>query len=279
MHLDHTCKNCGNSFKGNFCNTCGEKFYTDNDKSVKHLAEEALHFITHFDTKFFTTIRSVLFKTGIYSLDYAEGKRKKYFKPVSLFLIIVILYLIFPKFKGLNMNFDTYSVPQYGYAFLAKPVVQAKLAAGLSIDAIRAHYNETSPKFAKFLLLLFLPLTAVTFKALFFRRRKYFFDHFILAAELNTFFIALVFLLLPLLMTIIATISKESVLLFADGGIILSAAGVVLLLVTIIAFRRFYGEKWGWCTIKAIIFFLVFNYVIKFIYNSILFLLVMLFVH
>jgi hypothetical protein len=44
MHPYHACKNCGHAFEGKFCNACGEKFYTDKDKSVKHLLEEAFHF-------------------------------------------------------------------------------------------------------------------------------------------------------------------------------------------------------------------------------------------
>jgi hypothetical protein len=31
------CKNCGNSFAGKFCNNCGEKVYTDHDKSFAHI--------------------------------------------------------------------------------------------------------------------------------------------------------------------------------------------------------------------------------------------------
>lgn len=37
-----TCKNRGNQFTGNFCNRCGEKVYTDHDKSVSHFLKTPL---------------------------------------------------------------------------------------------------------------------------------------------------------------------------------------------------------------------------------------------
>src|SRR5438128_2634934 len=111
----HTCKNCHNNFKGSFCNYCGEKVYTEHDKSIKHVLEEALHFVSHFEGKLLATIKSIILKPGKYSSDFCYGIRRKYYQPVSLFLLMVILYLLFPKMQGLNMRFETYVSPDYSY--------------------------------------------------------------------------------------------------------------------------------------------------------------------
>ena len=50
---EHKCKNCGNFFYGNYCNICGEKVYTEHDKSILHFFEDAVHFLTHFEGNFF----------------------------------------------------------------------------------------------------------------------------------------------------------------------------------------------------------------------------------
>ncbi len=279
MPLFFTCINCGNTFEGKFCNACGEKFYTDKDKSFKHLAEEAVHFITHFDSKFLITLKSVLLKTGQYALAFTQGKRKKYIKPVTLFLIVVVLYLIFPMFKGLNMQFNTYLNPRYGYTSFAVPIVNAKISKGITREELKIHYDETSPKFAKFLLLLYLPLTAAALSLLFIRRRKFFFDHFILATELNTFYVFVLFLVVPLMVVISEFISPPSVKYFNDDGIAFISVFIMFIIVTSFAFKRFYQEKWIWSSLKAIIFMLLYNFVIKSIYNIVLFLLVMFFLH
>src|SRR4051812_49053712 len=101
LMTDHTCKNCGNRFNGKFCNQCGEKVYTDKDRSVLHFVEEGFHFLTHFDGNFITTLKAIFIRPGQLSQDYSIGIRKKYFKPLSLFLILVVLYLLFPMFRGL----------------------------------------------------------------------------------------------------------------------------------------------------------------------------------
>src|SRR2546423_13621943 len=100
----NTCKNCGNTFTGKYCNNCGEKVYTEEDRSVIHFFDEGLHFITHFEGNFFITLKTIFTKPGNLSLDYCDGIRKKYFKPLSFFLLLVVLYLLFPVFEGLNMK-------------------------------------------------------------------------------------------------------------------------------------------------------------------------------
>src|SRR6476620_2272424 len=103
-----TCPSCGNNFTGNYCNHCGEKLITEHDKKLSHVFEEALHFITHFDSKFLTTVKLVLTRTGFVSKEYCAGRRKKYFKPISLFLISVVVYLLVPALPaGMNIRFES----------------------------------------------------------------------------------------------------------------------------------------------------------------------------
>ena len=100
----HICKNCNHAFTGKYCNHCGEKVYSEKDRSVLHFFEEGLHFITHFEGTFFNTLKKIFTRPGQLSVDYCNGKRKTYFKPLSLFLLLVVLYLLFPFFEGLNMK-------------------------------------------------------------------------------------------------------------------------------------------------------------------------------
>jgi hypothetical protein len=280
--MEHTsliCKNCGGSFLGKYCNSCGEKVYDEKDKKMSHFLGEALHFSTHLEGKFFTTIKTIFITPGKLSLDYCNGIRKKYFKPLSLFLFIVILYLLFPLAKGLNMRFNTYVSPEYNYAWYAKPIADKKMEKqNISIDELSAKYDAKSQKFAKPFLLLILPLTGLVLFFLFYKSRKFFFDHFVLGIELSSTIFAIMFLLFPLLKLISTAIYHASEVLFEDGGIFNFVAFGILLIMLLLAVKRFYGQNWLWSFFKAITFLLLFAIVvINVIYNFILFVVVNLF--
>ena len=79
---ENECKNCGNRFTGKYCNVCGEKVYTEKDKSIKYIIEEGFHFLTHFEGTFLKSLKAIITRPGTLSLDYCNGIRKKYFKPL-----------------------------------------------------------------------------------------------------------------------------------------------------------------------------------------------------
>jgi Protein of unknown function (DUF3667) len=116
------CKNCGNHFVDNYCSHCGQKAFEANDRHIIALFGELLHFVTHFEGSFWTSLKTMLMKPGQMSLDYCNGVRKKYFKPVSMFLFIVVLYLVFPGFLGLNV-----SLTEYRQSFLAGRLIQSQV--------------------------------------------------------------------------------------------------------------------------------------------------------
>lgn len=271
------CKNCGNSFSGKFCNNCGEKVYSDHDKTLKHLLEDAFHFFTHFDSKFLKTVKLVLLKPGYVSQQYCQGIRKPFYKPISLFIICIILYLLFPFFKGLNMRFESYQAVQYNYSALVAPLIKNKLANNVySLEQLTEKYNIASPKFAKLMMLIYLPMTAFALQLLFFKRKKYYFDHFIIGTEINSFFILIGFLIVPIIVKLLTWIWPSSAYLFQDDSVFYMGIVAGFWIVFSIALKRFYQEKWVYTIPKAFLFLLGFMFVIKFVYDLLLFYLVML---
>ena len=162
MHMESTltvCKNCGREFSGNFCNQCGEKAYREQDKKLSHVVEEIFHFTTHLDSKFLTTLRLIFTKPGFVSKEYCEGKRKKYFKPVSLFLIGVVIYLLFPLLQGMNISFSNHIQNNgflgvnYTKEWALKKMEKKRTTEG----ALAQAFDRTSPKVAKLMMLVLLP--------------------------------------------------------------------------------------------------------------------------
>jgi hypothetical protein len=279
-HTILTCKNCGHSFFGEYCNSCGEKVYDEKDKKMSHFFGEAFHFSTHLDGKFFTTIKTIFATPGKFSLDYCNGIRKKYFKPLSLFLLIVILYLLFPIAKGLNMGFNTYISPEYNYAWFAKPIADKKMKKlDIGMDELATKYDAKSQKFAKPFLLLVLPFTGLLLFLLFYKRNNFFYDHFVLSIELSSTIFAIMFLIYPLLYLLSRLIFASAEIIFRDGGVMNYIVLGILLLMIIIANKRFYGQKLFWTIFKSILFLAIFEFVIiDLIYNFMLFVTVNLFI-
>jgi hypothetical protein len=273
------CKNCSQQLTGKFCSNCGEKVYTNHDKNIGHFFEEGFHFITHFDGKFFTTLKTVITKPGQLSLDYCNGVRKKYFKPLSFFLVVVVLYLLFPKFQGLNMTFSTYVNKEYKYASYALPIAKNKIAVQkISGNELAEHYNARSEKFAKPFLLILLPFSAILLWILFFKR-KLFFDHFVLGVELNAILICIQFLIAPLLYTISTAIYSPAANFFADDN--LSPFFIIetslLLFIIVKATKKFYNQNWWWTISKSVLFLSLYMFIIIDIYKMLLYFSIMLF--
>jgi hypothetical protein len=280
LTTNQTCKACGNSFMGKYCSQCGEKVYTDHDKSVLHIAEETVHFVTHFEGSFLTTAKTIFTRPGKLANEYCNGSRKKYFKPISFFLLCIVLYLLFPKFDGLNMKFNSYISRQYNYTWLTTPVAINKLhSSGITQEQLREKYDKESAKVSKIFLLALIPLTAVVLFVLFYTKHRYFFDHFIMATEFVSMMVVIVFLLLPLIVFLGSKIYPPTASFLTDDN---NAAVIVIHLVLAtflsIALKRFYQQTWFLTILKAIIFLIIFDFGVMYIYHCLTYLLVMLLV-
>lgn len=92
---ESNCLNCGTEVVGRYCHNCGQ----ENIEPVESTWHFVIHFfndITHFDGKFFTTLKDLLFKPGYLSKEYMVGKRVRYLNPVRMYLFTsFIFFLIF----------------------------------------------------------------------------------------------------------------------------------------------------------------------------------------
>src|SRR5689334_17205611 len=80
------CKNCEGSFEGKFCSNCGQK--ADIHRiTLKHLFHELFHAITHADKGILLLAKDLLTRPGYVAREYLDGKRKKYFNPLSFMVI------------------------------------------------------------------------------------------------------------------------------------------------------------------------------------------------
>jgi hypothetical protein len=264
------CKNCSNQYTGKFCNNCGEKVFDNHSKRVTHLFGEAFHFLTHFEGSFFTTLKTIIIKPGQFSLDYCNGIRKKYFKPVSLFMLLVVLYLLFPRFQGLNMKLNTYASNQYDYTWVSIPLIKKAIREkNVDYKTIALIYDAKSQSVSKLALFLMLPLGGgLLLFLLFWVKKKLFFDHFILSVELNSFFIALHFLSIPFISFLVASINKSWESFFWDDSKWLEIITIIIdITFFTLAIIKFYAQKWYVSLLLALLYGIIFVKVILYIYK------------
>jgi hypothetical protein len=92
---ERDCLNCGTIVHGKYCHHCGQ----ENVEPKETFWGMVTHFfndITHFDGKFFTTVKDLLFKPGFLPAEYMKGRRMSYLNPVRMYVFTsAVFFLIF----------------------------------------------------------------------------------------------------------------------------------------------------------------------------------------
>ncbi len=89
------CLNCNAIVQGNFCHICGQE-NLEPQESAWHLVTHFFNDITHFDGKFFSTLKYLLVKPGFLSSEYKQGRRSSYLNPIRMYVFTsAIFFLIF----------------------------------------------------------------------------------------------------------------------------------------------------------------------------------------
>jgi hypothetical protein len=88
-----TCKNCDAPLTGKFCSNCGQKAEIHRI-TLSHVFHDFLHAFTHADKGFLLLIKKLITKPGIVAREYIEGKRKKYFNPLSFLVITSTIHAL-----------------------------------------------------------------------------------------------------------------------------------------------------------------------------------------
>jgi hypothetical protein len=95
---EKNCLNCNAEVAGRYCQVCGQE-NLEPKESFWVLATHFLHDMTHFDGKFFSTLKFLLFKPAFLSKEYLKGRRTSYLHPIRMYVFTsFIFFLIFFNF-------------------------------------------------------------------------------------------------------------------------------------------------------------------------------------
>ncbi|RZL45123.1 MAG: DUF3667 domain-containing protein, partial [Pedobacter sp.] len=73
---DHNCLNCGFNVEEHYCSRCGQPNLELKENFWDFISHSIAHYF-HFDNKFFQTLKPLITKPGIVTLDYLAGKRAR----------------------------------------------------------------------------------------------------------------------------------------------------------------------------------------------------------
>jgi hypothetical protein len=184
---EHTCKSCGNRFHGYYCNVCGEKVQSPQDRSFNAFLSNILIAITFADSKFLKTLWWVIRKPGFISKESAEGRTVKYLKPISLFFVLNLVYFLFPVIQLFNASLKTQLHAAYG-TWINEIVAHAMVNLRIKdIDSFSIIYNQKTASLAKLMVMVFVILGALPLNLLYRKRNRYFSDHVGFMVELACF--------------------------------------------------------------------------------------------
>lgn len=191
------CGNCAAALTGPFCAQCGEKKLSPHDYSVAHLAEEVLDGFTHFDTRFLRTVKVMFTRPGELSNAYFHGGRSRYTKPLSLFIILnVIFFFIQPHTALFGYKYAQYSaIPRYSAD------IQTHLRATREPEATyAARFNENLQHQKKSILIGAVPFLALVMSLLFIGSGRTYAEHLVFSVQVYAFFLAYVVVVVLLVM-------------------------------------------------------------------------------
>lgn len=111
FHKEENCLNCGYPLVGKFCAQCGQKAFLHKD-SFWHMAMHFAGDYFHYNSKFWTTLKALLFAPGQATLEYIQGKRVKYLNPIQLYIFVTTVFFLFVFMgKGDDHNEKVYNSP------------------------------------------------------------------------------------------------------------------------------------------------------------------------
>ncbi|MEO6314645.1 MAG: DUF3667 domain-containing protein [Chitinophagaceae bacterium] len=93
QRVEKVCLNCGAALTDRYCQQCGQE-NTEPKETVWALVSHFFNDITHFDGKFFNTVKYLVTKPGFLSAEYIKGRRAGYLHPIRMYVFTSAFFFI-----------------------------------------------------------------------------------------------------------------------------------------------------------------------------------------
>ncbi len=90
---EKVCLNCGADLYGRYCHVCGQE-NLEPKETFWHLITHYFYDITHFDGKFFSTLKYLILRPGFLPRAYLNGHRTSYLHPIRMYVFTSAFFFI-----------------------------------------------------------------------------------------------------------------------------------------------------------------------------------------
>jgi hypothetical protein len=268
------CSNCGSPHASTFCAECGERQPSGADYSTRHLVTEAFHELANVDGRLWRSVVPLLSKPGFLTVEYFAGRRGRYMRPFSLFVLLNVAFFFVQPYTGLlRYTYEMYTGSNDGLAAMA----QAKQhELGLSAPAFEQRMDDELRDEKKSLLLVAVPLFAAVLLGLYAGSGRVYVEHLVFSVHAYAFilfyftaFSTLGWAILGLLYRAAPVTLPLFRFLGGEAGIFLTlCVGIVPYLA--FGLHRFYGTPGPASIARALVLFMVFQALIL-VFRNVLF--------
>jgi Protein of unknown function (DUF3667) len=228
-----------------FCPRCGEAPIEPRELTLLGLGEKLFSAFTSIDTRTARTVWCLLRRPGALTLAWIDGVRKPYVAPITLFLLVNVLFFAVQSLTGesvFSSSLDSHLHHQDWSEFARTRVSERLAGSGATLAEYAQEFDRTVVTHAKSLIILMTGVFALLLPLVFLRERRPFMVHVVFSLHHYSFL-----LLLFCVALFAATLSAW----FGIGGLqtpavdtvlsvlLLSACGLYLYL----AIGRAYGAR------------------------------------
>jgi hypothetical protein len=249
---------------GNYCPACGEKVLGKEDRSFRTFLNNIFLALTLADSRFVKGLWLIVSRPGFLSREFAEGRKVKYIKPLSIFFLLNLVYFLFPVIQLFNASLRTQINSFQGKLVMQSVAVKMTRMGIHEVGAFSVLYDQKTAGFSKMMVIVFVIIASLPLNIIYRSRNRYFIDHVGLSIELVCFNLLINALLLTL-----------AVNLLGLGDRLDEVALTLIFLTTNLYFLIrsgliFYGEKWPTLVLKSLLMVLVLKVALE-LYRAILF--------
>ena len=168
--MAETCLNCGNPVMDNYCSNCGQKKFKRIDK--KYIWNELQYTVFHTNKGFLYSIKRILKNPGKTAREFIDGSRVNHYKPILLVFVLsgVATFISYKILNVRKMMSDYFSQQQ-------------QMNSKFTGDLMSFLSSYTS-----ILMLLSVPLFALTTKIAFRKWGHNYYEHIVMNAYILSFY-------------------------------------------------------------------------------------------
>lgn len=255
------CPNCGSLLVTEFCAQCGQE-NKDYHISFFRLIGDLLGDTFNFDTRLTNSIKPLLFKPGLLTREYMDGRRARYVPPLRTYIFISIVFFALAAISNEPNSYVTYE-PATSSEFMSADNVEEEVAAEMGdspgwVRELVAGLVRGGKLFGakpqlviqkmlsniSLAMFILLPVYALFLKILYAFSRRYYMEHLIFALHVHGF----TFLIFSVMMIWSQWIAPR--VPFDTPGLLTTAIIFYIMLYPWFALRRNYGQGWWLTTAK-----------------------------